>query len=167
MLHWITLYTKPRTERQIHAVLNSRGIETYLPTIYQYNTHLRRKEPLPFFSCYLFTRIDLTSPAYTSLAWTPGLRGIVSFDGKVALLPDEVVARIQERLHDLDTSGYFERVKFQSGDRVVITSGPLKDLEVVFDRKVSKDDRVRILLEFLGQLTNVEIRADWLKKVSY
>jgi transcription antitermination factor NusG len=80
-------------------------------------------------------------------------------------VPGRIITAIQERLTRLERIGYFDPgSKFRPGDRVRITCGPLKDLEAVFDRNLSKDGRVRILLEFLGQLTACEVESDWLAK---
>ena len=165
MQRWLTLYTKPHKETQVHGVLTAREIEVYLPLIQQYNSHRRRKEPTPFFPCYLFVRIDSDSPQYLSLSWTPGTRGIVKFGGGVAWVPDEVIARIEERLPQLEQSGHFDRNKFHHGDLVRIKTGPLKDLEAIFDRNLSKEGRVKVLLELLGRLTACNIESDWLEKI--
>jgi len=165
MQHWLTLYTKPRMERQVSEILTGRGMETYLPLTYKYSKHRRRKEPSPFFPCYLFARVDPTSPDYLSLRWTPGLRSVVRFGGQVARVPDEVVGRIQERLAQLAQDGYSAVSRFQHGERVRIEAGPLEGLEAIFDQALSAAGRVRILLDILGRLTACEIESDWLEKV--
>jgi len=165
MQHWLALYTKPRMERQVSNVLTGLGVETYLPLIYKYSKHRRRQEPSPFFPCYLFARVDPTSADFLPLRWTPGLRSIVRFGGKVARVPDEVVTRIKERLPQLEQVGYPESSRFKHGERVRIEAGPLEGLEAMFDRTVSATGRVRILLDILGRLTACEIESDWLEKV--
>jgi transcription elongation factor/antiterminator RfaH len=164
MQHWLALYTKPRMERQVSEILTGKGMETYLPLIHKYSKHRRRKEPSPFFPCYLFARVDPTSPDYLSLRWTPGLRSIVRFGGKVAQVPDEVITRIKERLARLEQTGYPESSRFKRGERVRIEAGPLEGLEAIFDRTISPTGRVRILLDILGRLTACEIKLDWLEK---
>ncbi|MFB0537885.1 MAG: transcription termination/antitermination protein NusG [Anaerolineae bacterium] len=165
MQHWLALYTKPRMERQVSNALTGRGVETYLPLVYKYSKHRRRKEPSPFFPCYLFARVDPTSADYLSLRWTPGLRSIVRFGGRVAQVPDEAVTRIKQRLAQLEQAGYSESSGFKHGERVRIQAGPLEGLEAMFDRTVSATGRVRILLDILGRLTACEIESDWLEKV--
>ncbi len=164
MQRWCALYTKPRMERRVSEVLTGQGVETYLPLISKYNKHRRRREPSPFFPCYLFARVDPTSADFLALPWTPGLRHIVRFGGKVAWVPDEVIARIKERLAQLEQTGYFEGGRFKRGERVRIGVGPLEGLEAIFDRTVSATGRVRILLDILGRLTACEVESDWLEK---
>jgi transcriptional antiterminator RfaH len=147
--------------------LEDKGIEAYLPLVNQYSSHSRRKEPCPFFPCYLFARLDLASPAYGSLPWTPGLRCVVRFDNRPALAPDPVIAQLQEQLRKLERGGYCGSSReLRPGEHVRITAGPFKDLEAVFDRGLSKEGRVRVFLQFLGQLTACEVEADWLVKAS-
>ena len=67
---------------------------------------------------------------------------------------DEIVALIRRRLKDIEEVGYG---KLKQGDRVRITSGPLRDLEAVFDQPLSAADRVRVLLSVMGRMTPVEI----------
>jgi transcriptional antiterminator RfaH len=166
-MNWVTLYSKPNMERRVSEALEDKGVATYLPIVYQYSTHRRRKEPSPFFPCYLFARIDAHSPEWPTLQWIPGLRSIVRFDNTPAPVPDCVITQLQESLRRLDGGGYFaDSNRFRPGERVLITGEPLKDLRAVFDRGVSKQGRVRILLEFLGRLTACEVESDWLVEAS-
>jgi transcription antitermination factor NusG len=167
IMNWVTLYTKPNMERHVSGALQDKGIETYLPIVNQYSRHRRRKEPCPFFPCYLFVRIDLASPAYGSLPWTPGLRCVVRFDNRPALVPDQVIAQVREHLRKLERSGYCSTgCQLWPGEHVLITAGPFRDLESVFDRGLSKQGRVRVFLAFLGWLTTCGVEADWLVRAS-
>jgi hypothetical protein len=60
--------------------------------IHQYSTHSRRKEPVPFFPCYLFVQIDPASPEYLSLR--AGLRGFAAWSGSRAGPPGCPVASL-------------------------------------------------------------------------
>lgn len=160
MEHWCTLYTKPYKEHQVSNFLESRGYETYLPTI-----PVRKNgsyKVVPFFSCYLFVRVD-SSNGFFSVRWTPGLRRVVSFGDQPAMVDDDVVSFLRQRLAEMQESGY-EAYWFKPGDRVVITSGPLRDLEGIFDDKLSSRDRAKILVDFLGRWTPCHVDIDCLKK---
>ena len=166
MAQWLTLCTKPKMEHHVNNVLLSRGIGAYLPLLQQFSAHRRRLEPVPLFSCYLFAAVDPNSSDFISLPWVPGLRYVVRFDEHPAWVSDQVIQQIQDRLSRLERNGGLGQSKFRPGDRVRITTGPLKDLEAVFDHTLSKEGRVRILLEFLHQLTACEVGLDWIEKVS-
>jgi transcription antitermination factor NusG len=51
------------------------------------------------------------------------------------------------------------------GDRVRIKSGPLRDLEAVFDQSLSQANRVRILVDVVGRMTPVELEYSQLEFV--
>lgn len=161
MEHWYTLYTKPHKEQQVSNFLESKGFETYLPLI-QVRKRGREKS-VPFFSCYLFVRVG-PSNGLSALRWTPGLRRIVSFGGQPTLVDEHVISFIKQHLTDIQEPGY-TAYRFKRGDRVAITSGPLRDLEGIFDQKLSSRDRAQILVDFLGRWTRCEVEIDYLEKV--
>jgi len=163
---WYALYTKPHKEQQVSAVLQARGIETYLPTIPVYEGRRRTEQSRAFFPCYLFARMDPDAVGYSSVAWTPGLRKIVSFGDQPTVVRDDVIDTIRHRLEQMEASDYPMEYAFQSGDRVLIKSGPLRDLEAVFEGQLSSSDRARILVDILGRLTACEIELDCLEQVS-
>lgn len=157
---WYALYTKPRKEYRVSSFLESKGYETYLPT-----TRVRKngkEKTAPFFSCYLFIRMD-ASLGFSQVRWTPGLRRIVSFGDQPAVVDDNVVSFVQQRLAEMEQSGY-EAYRFKPGERIVMTSGPLRDFEAVFERGLSSGQRARVLVDFLGRWTRCEVEIDCLKK---
>ena len=54
----------------------------------------------------------------------------------------------------MEEQGFYDL--FQ-GDRVRITSGPLRDLDAIFDRPLSAADRVRVLLHVMDRMIPLEI----------
>jgi transcription antitermination factor NusG len=52
------------------------------------------------------------------------------------------------------------------GDPVRIVSGPLRDLDAVFDRPASAAERVRVLLDAMGRMTPVEVDASEIVKIA-
>lgn len=161
MEHWYALYTKPHKEHHVNSFLESRGFETYLPTIQVRRNGKRKTEP--FFSCYLFVRMD-PAAAFPSVHWTPGLRRIVSFGGKPAVVPDHAISLIQRRVVEMGELDY-PRCRFKSGERVVIKDGPLKHFEAVFDRALSNRDRAMVLVDLLGRWTRCEVDVSYLEKL--
>ena len=110
--------------------------------------------------------MDSSAVGYSSVAWTPGLRKIVSFGGQPLVVRDEVIDTLRHRLERMEVSGYPVEQRFKSGDRVLIKSGPLRDLEAVFDRSLSSSDRARVLVDILGRLTACEMELGCLEKVA-
>lgn len=165
MKNWYALYTKPNKEGHVESVLNSRGIETYLPTIEVYVRKRDARVSRPFFPCYLFARIDFTTVSRSSISWTPGLRRIVSFGGQPTAVSEEIVSLIRERLTQVKEAGGLSKVIFKKGDVVRIKEGPLRDLDAIFEQHLSAAERVKILVNILGRLTPVEVEVDWLEKL--
>ena len=161
MEHWYALYTKPHKEHHVSSFLESKGFETYLPTIQVRKNGKRKTEP--FFSCYLFVCMDLAD-ALPGVRWTPGLRRVVSFGGEPAAVPDDAISLIRRRvaeMGELDYSG----CRFKSGERVVIKDGPLKHFEATFDRALSSQERAMVLVDLLGRWTRCEVDVSCLEKL--
>ncbi|HSJ57251.1 MAG TPA: transcription termination/antitermination NusG family protein [Anaerolineae bacterium] len=154
MKNWYALYTKPHKERQVEGLLQGRGIETYLPTVLRKVRRRDRPDRVIYFPCYMFARIDFDQVPASSVEWMPGMRRIVRFGPSPAVVPEELVEVVRERLGDVQQVSYG---KFKKGDRVRIESGPMRDLVAIFDQPMSSADRVRVLLEVMGRLTVVEL----------
>jgi len=153
MMHWYALYTQPRKERQVNGLLEDRGIEAFLPTVRRKVRRRDRPDVMVYFPCYLFARLDFDATPQSSIAWMPGIRRIVSFGEQPAIVSEELVDLIRERLGDVSEGGYG---RLKQGDRVRFCSGPLRDLDAIFDRPLSSTDRVRVLLNVMGRMTAVD-----------
>ena len=162
MMHWYALYTKPRSERQVETTLRGQGIETYLPTVQRKVRRRDRPDQVVYFPCYLFARIDLEAVPRSSIDWMPGIRRIVGNGGQPAVVDDEIVATIRSRLDTIEQVGYGG---LKQGDRVRIVSGPLRDLEAVFDQPMSPENRVRVLLDVVGRMTPVDLDYSDIKSI--
>lgn len=148
MESWHVLYTKPNAERKVLASLEARGINAYLPTIPVARARPDRPTERPFFSCYLFAELDLETHGIASILYTPGLRRIVEFDGVPARVDPRVIARLRERLAAppiFDTCG----APIRRGDVVEIRADGFEGMDAVFDRQLTPEGRVRVLLCYL------------------
>lgn len=162
MKQWYALYTKPHKEHQVDGLLQEAGIETYLPTVQRKPRRRDRPDRIVYFPCYLFARLDLEDTPLSTIAWMPGMRNIVSAGEKPVPVSDELIEVVRRRLRRTDSLGYHN---LRRGDAVRITSGPLRDLEAVFDQPLSATNRVRILLEVMGSMTAVTIDYKKVKRI--
>lgn len=162
MMHWYALYTKPKKERQVETTLRGQGIDTYLPTVQRKVRRRDRPDRVVYFPCYLFVRMDLSVVPRSSIDWMPGVRRIVGSGNQPAVVADEIVDMIRQRLDHIEEVGYGG---LKQGDRVRIISGPLRDLEAVFDKPMSPTNRVRILLDVVGRMTPVELDYSDIKSI--
>ena len=152
--YWYALFTKPRKEHQVDALLRGRGIETYLPTVERKVRRRDRPDRVVYFPHYLFARIDFEVTPRSSIDWMPGMRSIVRSGDQPTVVSDEIIELIRLHLGDVEDEGFFE---MKEGDPVRVTSGPLRDLEAVFYEPLYPGDRVRILLDVMGRMTAVDI----------
>jgi len=156
----LTLHSNPHKEYAVRDFLLGRGYDAYLPE--EPNKIRRRDRPprRPFFPLYLFLRFPGTD-CLEDLQWTPGLRRVVMFGNRPALVPEAIIGHIRERLTAIEAT---RDGPFMSGDRVLITKGPFRGLDAVFDRRLNRADRVRVFLDFASRLeVPVEIDPDVLR----
>lgn len=144
------------------GLLQEAGIETYLPTVQRKPRRRDRPDRIVYFPCYLFARLNLEETPRSSIAWMPGMRSIVSAGEEPVPVSDALIKLVRSRLQRTDASSYDN---LRQGDAVRITSGPLRDLEAVFDQPLSAANRVRILLEVMGRMTAVTIDYNQVKRI--
>lgn len=166
MEQWYALHTKPHKEHMVRALMANRGIAAYLP---EAQTSGRRRagncRGEPFFARYLFLRLDLARVALSSVNWAPGVTSVVSFGGQPATVPDEVIAWLQHRLACSQGLDYYKGLPLRPNDRLRVTAGPLAGMEAILDRRLSGEERARVLIEILGRLTACEIALECLERV--
>ena len=164
IVHWYAVYSKPRQEYAVRACLRSQGVEVYLPVLRSSGKkRLQERAEKPFFARYLFARMDLSAVPLSSVKWMPGVTRMVSFGGQPAIVPDEIVEWLKDRLARVDLQDYHEGLPLRPGDRLRVTTGPLQDMEVIYDRRLSSQGRALVLVEMLGRLSRCEIGLDCLR----
>jgi transcriptional antiterminator RfaH len=162
MEKWYTLYTKPNAEALVARTLTGRGLTAFLPLLPS-----RPGERLrPLFPAYLFVRCDLAVIEIETLQWIPGLRRVLSFGGRPAVVPDEAIALIERGLAEITTAGGLPRHAFKPGDTVVSDQGPLAGLRGVFQGPIGPAERVHILVRFLGETNRAEVPVEALRRAS-
>jgi transcription antitermination factor NusG len=121
------------------------------------------KELKALFPGYIFGKFDLEQN-YPLVRWGKGVKCVLGFGGYPTPVSEEVVEIIKERT---DAQGVV-RVKqgFKPNDVVRIKTGPLKDLLGIFERWVSDNERVRILLNLIGYQPAVEMHYSMIEKVA-
>jgi transcriptional antiterminator RfaH len=165
--HWYAIHTKPRQEYLVRELLEGRGIATYLPALRvkkRRSPHSRGERS--FFANYLFASMDLSVMALSSVNWAPGVNRVVQFGGQPAIVPGEVIAWLRDRLALIQPEDYHQGLPLHPGDRLRVTKGPLKDMEAVFDQRLSSGQRARVFIEMLGRLTACQVDLQDLQRVA-
>jgi transcriptional antiterminator RfaH len=156
---WYAVQVKRCEEHRAVRHLTMRAIPTFLPLMESFRPAGRASAHLePLFPGYVFVRLqalELNPGPWHIARWTPGVRRILGTEGTPVPIPAEAMEAIRAQVREL---GFVRPgARFTSGTRVRIRSGPLEGLEAIFDRPLSRDGRVLVLLELLGQLGRAEV----------
>lgn len=162
--NWYALRSKPRKEFWSSALLQLAGTEVYIPQV-SVQKHPRKPQTFePLFPGYLFSRLSPQLGEIRLAKYTPGILYVVSSGAEPSPVPNELIVSIQQRISQ--GWGRIVGTEYQCGDRVVINNGPLRDLEAIFDHKLSPNGRVRVLIRILNRLCGVEVHVAQLRRVS-
>ena len=147
MSGWIVVVTKPNCENIAAVNLERQGYKYYLP-------RFRQPRPnkafliKPLFPRYLFTFVD---KVWYSIRGTRGVSHALFGDSGPCYVPALAIDKLKERE---DKDGYYVLMnslqeRFQKGDQVVATEGPLIGLPLVYVGMTARE-RVRVLASMLG-----------------
>jgi transcription elongation factor/antiterminator RfaH len=162
MKQWYALRSKPKREFLAAELLSRAGIEVYVPQVPVRLQRGKPASPVPFFPGYFFGKLDPDHGDIQMARYTVGVLDVVGYGGKPWSVPDELVLAIKERLKAGEAARAL--ANFSPGERVVITGGPLKDAEAIFDRHLSAAGRVRVLVRMLQRLCPAEVPVGHLRR---
>jgi len=158
---WYVVWAKPGQEEHVANQLEHRALQPFFPKIRSSKAPWTgRLEPL--FSCYLFCKLDIESEDLLIARSAHGVRGILGMDGRPTPLPHRVVRDIAESLK-MENRPLLPR-QFQPGKPVIIGLGPFRDMEAIFDRRLSASGRARVFIQMVGRLWSVQVDAAYLKE---
>jgi transcriptional antiterminator RfaH len=157
---WYALRSKPLKEDVVWRQVLSQGFEAYYPRYRVNPVNPRARKLRPYFPGYLFVRTDLVVVGLSVFQWMPHTIGLVSFGGEPASVPDHLVQAIHKRVDEINAAGGEVFDGLHSGDLVWIRDGPFRGYEAIFDVRLPGNERVRVLLEFLGNKRRVPLILD-------
>lgn len=155
-MSWFCLRSQPKHEHIAAARLRGEGLEVFLPRIRFRKASARGPVWVtePLFPNYLFARFDWRLSA-RFVRHAAGVSRIVSFGASVPTVPDEVVGELRRQIQDEEP--YVIAGTLAPDDRVQISGGALHGLTAVVAQILPARERVRVLLQFLGRQTMVEL----------
>jgi transcriptional antiterminator RfaH len=154
-LNWYVIRTKPQSENIAANALRVEGYEHFFPMI-QAIQRRSGKEEIPLFPGYLFVRCDVDRGQWPAIGLLPGVLGWVRFDGVASSIADDVVDELARRVETINDNGGLW-IRYKPGQKVRVVSGQFESLAQVADEPTSSDSKVRVLLEFMGQLVSAEV----------
>ena len=161
---WFCVRSRPKREYITASYLREKiGIEVYLPRV-RFKRHTVRgpkwfEEAL--FPPYLFARFNLLE-RFRQVHHGHGARGIVHFGKHWPTVPEALISELRQTIPDDLPLGL--RDEFRPGDAVMISGGPLHQLEAVVTQLMPGKMRAAVLLDFLGRQTMVELDTAHLLK---
>jgi transcription antitermination factor NusG len=145
--HWYAIYTKPRWEKKVHALLTAKKLESYCPlnkVRKKWSDRMKTVEE-PLFKSYVFARVN--EEEQTKVRMTPGVMNFVYWQGKPAIIPAREIETIRKFLNEYENVTA-EAMELKEDSRVTIRQGLFMDHEA----KIIKieGNRVKVVIESIG-----------------
>jgi transcription antitermination factor NusG len=153
--HWYALYTNPRHEKVVARQLKERCVENFLPLYRTWHRwkDRRKQVDLALFPGYVFVKIEEQNKL--QVLKTPGAVNLVSFNGKLAVLPEP---EIQALRNALDNEVCAEPYPFlRVGRKVRVVRGPMAGAEGLLARK---KDKYRVVISVEVLMRSVALERD-------
>jgi transcriptional antiterminator RfaH len=166
-LQWFCLRTQLKREHVASAHLALiEGVEKFSPQVRFQRLTQRGKVWFTesMFPSYIFARFDWETQLRLVQA-ASGITGAVRFGDQYLAIDDEIVAALRAQLDDSDLKVFTETLA--PGDTVTISEGPFMGIEAVVKVLLPGRDRVKLLLEFLGQPAETEVPVKGVHKDSF
>jgi transcriptional antiterminator RfaH len=150
-LGWCVVQTKPHQERKALDHLQNQGFEAWLPTIQVEIIQAGRRVSTsqPFFSRYLFVRMNPEQHNWAPIRSTQGVSQILRQGHQLSVVPDSYMEDLQQRM-----ANSIQKAALETGDAIEITSGPFKSWAATFQKIVqmkSGEERAMAFLSILGK----------------
>ena len=162
MKNWYVIQFKPNAHRLVEKNLQRQGFETFLPM----QEIMRRKSSRfvadlrPLFPSYMFVYLDDDGSDWRKVNSTIGVSRLVSSKSTPEAIPLHFISNLMLRC---DAKGKLLTPKtLNSGDNVEVLTGPFENFVATIET-IDEQQRVSILMEFMGQTTRIHISPDKLQ----
>lgn len=162
---WYCARTQTKREHIAAEHLRSlQGVDVFCPRI-RYRKATRRGKIWwiePLFPGYLLVRFRL-SQMERAVTYSQGIRGLVKFGNHAPTIPDSLVEALRQEVtdrsetHDQPVDTFTVSPVIEIGEEVEIASGPFRGMRGNVVGISPASERVKILLEFLGQPNAVDL----------
>jgi transcription antitermination factor NusG len=144
---WYAVYTRPKWEKKVAALLSQKGLQNYCPlnrVLKQWHDRKKWVEE-PLFTSYVFVCVSPSD--LLEVRKTDGVLNFVYWLGKPAVIREEELTTIRKFLGEF-SGVQLEKVRIRAGDKVQITQGPLMNQKGQVVEVHNKT--VKVLLPTLG-----------------
>lgn len=163
---WYVVFCKPRREVEAETHLARQQYRVYLPRLATQRRHDGRWVDAvePLFPRYLFVAQRHDQQSLTPVRSTQGVTDFVRFGGQVASVNAPAIAALQMRERE-ELAAPLRRQPFRVGGPVKFAAGSFAGLIGVYDIE-AEQERVYVLLEFLGKTNRIKVPRDWIVPVT-
>jgi transcriptional antiterminator RfaH len=163
---WYVLRTKPKREEAVTTrLLCAPDTEVFFPRLVESTRLLatRCARVAPMFPSYLFIKVDVERKG-REVRYLPGVKDFLRSDGAPEPVSEEIIWTLRERV---GPAGVYHPPPHrpEPGDRLRIEDGPLRGLDVIFERELSGSERVAVLLAEVQLQARVVLSATSLASV--
>ena len=163
-LAWCVVQSKPHQERKALEHLQNQGFEAWLPTIQIEKIKAGRivSASQPFFSRYLFVRMNIEKHDWSPIRSTQGVSQLLRQGHQLSVVPDDYMDDLQQRM-----ANSIQKAALEAGDALEITSGPFKSWVATFQKIVQMktgQERAMVFLSILGKEQSMCFELKDLKK---
>lgn len=157
-LNWYAVYTKPRWEKKVAAILEEKGIENYCPLNKVVKQWSDRKKVIlePIFKSYVFVRVPEESK--WDLRQIHGIINFVYWLGKPARVKEEDILTIRKFLNEFSDVTVEEAAPLAVNTKVRVKQGILMNYHGILIEL--SGNRAKVRIETLG----VQLSAQFEKK---
>lgn len=159
---WYVVHCKTMKELYVSLKLNKLGITTFVPMLKE---HLHRKSwYTPFFPGYIFIYVNIDNILISSINSYTEVLKILNFGNGPLTIDACIIEAIAKYLDVLNNTGEIS-YDFRPNELLRIKNGPLQDLEALFIGPNASGKRVRVFLDFLGGLREMQLDVDSLERI--
>jgi transcriptional antiterminator RfaH len=156
MKNWFLVQFRPNGHRLAERNLKRQGFETFLPLQEVTRRRATRffNDLRPLFPGYMFVAIDESSAPWRQINSTLGVSRLVMMEKSPKPVPRDLISELIKRC---DSGGVLmPSPNLAPGETVEILSGPFSHFVATIE-SISDEERVWVLLDILGQETQVEL----------
>ncbi len=154
---WYVVQVKPNDVTRALTNLERQGFETFMPMRLKTIRHARQMKNVlkPIFLNYLFVRFAAESASWRKINSTFGVLRLISFGKNLPTpVPVDLMAGLRARCDDAQILQPLDDLR--TGEKVMILSGPFANFVGEIETFIA-DDCVRLLFEYMGQVTRVDM----------
>jgi len=141
------------------------GVDTFTPLLKRIRPVRGHRQEVtqPLFPGYLFARFD-TDTRYRAVNYAAGVRRVVAWGSTPVIVEEDLIDSIRSRLQN--GCVVVQPASLVPGQTVRILEGPLQGLSAVFERELSDNQRVIVLLQALSYKARVAIDRGSVEQIS-